>query len=56
MTILLTMYVVYKQWVSVDQCTLETVSKSADDFVDAFCEKLQVLLPRSFIAKQKSAF
>ena len=48
--------VVYKQWVSVDRCTLETVSKSADDFVDAFCEKLQVLLPHSFIAKQQSAF
>ena len=48
--------VVYKQWVSVDRCTLETVSKSADDFVDAFCEKLKVLLPHSFIAKQQSAF
>ena len=48
--------VVYKQWVSVDRCTLETVSKSADDFVEAFCEKLKVLLPHSFIAKQQSAF
>ena len=48
--------IVYKQWVSVDRCTLETFSKSADDFVDAFCEKLQVLLPHSFIAKQQSAF
>lgn len=37
--------VVYKQWVSVDRCMLETVIKSADDFVDAFCEKLEVLLP-----------
>ena len=45
--------IVYKQWVSVDRCTLETFSKSADDFVDAFCEKLQVLLPHS---KQQSTF
>ena len=28
--------VVYKQWVSVDRSTLETFSKSADDFVDVF--------------------
>ena len=48
--------VVYKQWVSVDRCTLETFSKSADEFVDALCEKLKVLLPHSFIAKQQSAF
>ena len=44
--------IVYKQWVSVDWCILETFSKSADDFVDVFCEQLQVLLPHSFIAKQ----
>ena len=33
--------VVYKQWVSVDRCTLETFSKSADDFVDTFCAKFE---------------
>ena len=44
-----------KQWVSVDLCILETFSKSADDFVDTFCEKLRVLL-HSFIARQQSAF
>ena len=48
--------VVYKQWVSVDRCTLETFSKSADDFVDAFCDKLEVLLPHSFISRQQSSF
>ena len=48
--------VVYKQWVSVDRCSLETVSKSADDFVDFFCEKLEILLPHSFIAKQQSSY
>jgi hypothetical protein len=44
---------VYKQWVSVDRCTLETISKSADDFVDLFCETLETLLPHSFIANSK---
>lgn len=48
--------VVYKQWVSVDRSTLETFSKSADDFVDNFCEKLEVLLPRSFITRHQSSF
>ena len=48
--------IVYKQWVSVDRCTLETISKSADDFVDIFCEKLETLLPHSFIAKQQAHF
>ena len=48
--------VVYKQWVTVDRCTMETFSKSADEFVDTLCEKLKVLLPHSFIAKQQSAF
>ena len=48
--------VVYKQWVSVDRSTLETFSKSAYDFVDALCEKLEILLPHSFIARQQSSF
>lgn len=48
--------IVYKQWVSVDRCTLETIIKSADGFVDSFCEKLETLLPHSFIAKQQARF
>ena len=48
--------VVYKQWVSVDRSILETISQSADDFVDSLCEKLEILLPHSFIARQQSSF
>ncbi len=48
--------IVYKQWVSVDRYTLETISQSAEDFVDSLCEKLDVLLSHSFIAKQQSYF
>ena len=48
--------IIFKQWVSVDRSTLETVSKSADDFVEMFCEKLEALLPHSFIAAQQAAY
>ena len=48
--------IVYKQWVSVDRSTLETISQSADDFVDSLCEKLEVLRRHSFIARQQSSF
>ena len=46
----------YKQWVSVDRSTLETITKSADDFVDSFCDQIRLLIPHSFIAKQQSLF
>ena len=46
----------YKQWVSVDRSTLETITKSADDFVDSFCDQIKLLIPHSFIAKQQSLF
>ena len=40
----------YKQWISTDRSTLETITKSADDFVESFCEQL------TFVAKQQSTF
>ena len=43
----------YKQWVSTDRSTLETHCASADEFV---CEKLEILRPHSFIAKQQASF
>ena len=48
--------VVFKQWVSVDRSTLETYSTSADEFVDMFCEKLELLRPHCFIASQQAEF
>ena len=47
--------VTFQQWVSVDRCKLETVCKSADEFVQYFGEKLCRLLPHSFIATQQAA-
>ena len=46
----------YKQWVSVDRSTLETITKPADDFVDPFCDQIKLLIPHFFICKQQSLF
>ena len=48
--------IMYKQWVSVDRSTLDTFSKSADEFVECFCERLEQLIPHSFIATQQATF
>ena len=46
----------YKQWISTDRSTLETITKSADEFVETFCKHLKTLLTHSSVAKQQSAF
>ena len=46
----------YKQWISTDRSTLETITRSADEFVESFCEQLNILLTHSFVAKQQSTF
>lgn len=46
----------FRQWISVDRCNLETVQKPVQEFINIFCEKLQVLLRHDFISKQQSAF
>ena len=48
--------IVYKQWVSTDRSTLETFCSPYEDFVDAFCEKVGLLRPHSFIATQQASF
>ena len=48
--------IVFKQWVSVDRSTLETMSRPVDEFIDMFCDKLELLLPHSFIATQQASF
>jgi len=48
--------VIYKQWVSTDRSTLETYCASAEEFLESFCEKLEILCPHSFIAKQQASF
>ena len=48
--------VIYQQWVSVDRTTLETASLPFEDFIDTFIEKVEVLIPHSFIATQQAQF
>ena len=48
--------IVYKQWVSTDRSTLETHCAPAEEFVDTFCEKLELLRPHSFIASEQASF
>lgn len=48
--------IVFKQWVSVDRSTLETMSKPVDEFIDLFCDKLKLLLPHSFTAAEQTSF
>ena len=33
--------ITYRQWITVDRSTLETISNTTDEFVDTFCSKLE---------------
>jgi hypothetical protein len=47
----------YKQWVTVDRCMMETVTKNIDEFIDEFMENLLKLKTHSFIAnRQKESY
>ena len=46
----------YKKSIFVDRSILETISKSAEDFVHVLFDQVLLLMPHSFIAKQQSLF
>jgi len=48
--------IIYKQWVSINRSTLETYLSQAEEFADYFCDKLELLRPHSFIAKEQASF
>ena len=48
--------IVYKQWTSTDRSTLETFCVPAEEFIEIFSEKLELLRPHSFIASQQAQF
>lgn len=49
--------VTYKQWITVDRCTMESITKNVEDFVDEFLEMLVKLKTHSFTANmQKECF
>lgn len=43
-------YVTYKKWISVDRCTMETLIKKTDQFIEEFTEDVLKLKTYSFIA------
>jgi len=48
--------VTYNQWTSTDRCSLETMIKGADEFVELFISQLKKLLPHNFLAKEQSRY
>jgi hypothetical protein len=48
-------HITFKQCVSVDRCTLETLTKPTEHFVESFCENLLVHKKHSFITKDHSS-
>ena len=48
--------IVYKQWIATDRSTLETYCLPVEEFVEIFCEKLELLRPHSFIASEQAAY
>ena len=46
-------YVTFKQWVSVDRSTLETLTVPVDEIL---CDKLELLHPHCFIASEQARF
>lgn len=48
--------VTYKQWISVDRCALEAITKSSEYFIDSFCEQIEVMNRHYFISQQQSPF
>ena len=48
--------VTYKQWVTTDRSTLQTITTSIEEFLDLLFQKLKKLLHHSFIALQQSSF
>lgn len=48
--------VTIKKWMSVDRCTLETVVKEKDEFIEDFSEAILKLKTHSFLANMQKEF
>lgn len=48
--------ITFRQWVTVDRCSLETFEKNTSEFIELFCDKITVLVCHDFIARQQSSF
>lgn len=45
-----------KQWTQADRCSLETIIKSSDDFVDVLIESIPKLVQHDFVAQQQAEY
>ena len=48
--------ITYKQWITTDRSTIETITHSTDEFLEILFDKLKLLLHHSFIAVQQTNF
>lgn len=46
----------YNLWTATDRCQLETYRQTNENFVNSLCNKLKILKPHSFLAKEQSDF
>ena len=47
---------IYKQWLSTDRTTLQTVLQNSEEFTECFYACLQTFKKHDFIAKEQSNF
>lgn len=48
--------ILFEQWITVDRCDIETILKSAKQFVNYFCGKMSKLIKHDFIKKEQFRF
>lgn len=48
--------IIYRQWVTVDRTSLETLQSSTEEYLDKLADKLRRLLTHAYIAKEQSTF
>lgn len=46
----------FKQWLSVDRCSLESLTQTIPEFIDYFASKIEKLVTHSFVSRQQSQF
>lgn len=46
----------FNQWINTDRCSLETLVKPLEEFIEYFIEKFKKLIPHHFISKEQSNF
>ncbi|KAJ1522002.1 hypothetical protein ONE63_002324 [Megalurothrips usitatus] len=46
----------YEQWTSTDRCSLESLNKTSEDFIETYIDQLKILLPHHYIAKEQAAY